>query len=250
MKIGIIGTGAIGGTLAKKISDAGHQVKVANTRDMATLKEIAADLGAEAATLEDVVNDVEVIILSIPTKAYKDLPETLFQNVPEAVPILDTANYYQLRDGEMPELTGKVESIYVSEVLGRPVVKIFNNMLAYTLEHKGKQAGETGRIAISVAGDNEEHKKIVAGLVDQIGFDTVDGGSLAESWRQELGSPAYCTDLSKAEMKEALELVKKEKIPAAKELVLSKFQNLKAAPSHEELVAINRSVYSIYQDSI
>jgi predicted dinucleotide-binding enzyme len=132
MKIGIIGTGTIGGTLAKKISDAGHQVKVANTRDMATLKQIAADLGAEAATLEDVVKDVEVIILSIPTKAYKDLPETLFQNVPKAVPILDTANYYQIRDREMPELTGKVESIYVSEVLGRPVVKVFNNMLAYS----------------------------------------------------------------------------------------------------------------------
>lgn len=101
MKIGIIGTGAIGGTLAKKIADAGHQVKVSNTRDMATLKEIAADLGAEAATLEDVVKEVEVIILSIPTKAYQDLPKTLFQDVPEEVPIVDTANYYQMRDGEM-----------------------------------------------------------------------------------------------------------------------------------------------------
>jgi hypothetical protein len=87
-------------------------------------------------------------------------------------------------------------------------------------------------------------------LIDQIGFDTVDGGSLDESWRQELGSPAYCTDLNKAELKEAFALVKMDKMSAAKDLVLSKFQNLKAAPTHEELVAINRSVYSMYQNSI
>jgi 8-hydroxy-5-deazaflavin:NADPH oxidoreductase len=107
MKIGIIGTGAIGSILAKKLSAAGHQVKVTNTRDMATLQEIAANLGAEAATIEDVVKDVEAIIFSIPFKAYKDLPKHLLQDVPQEVIIMDTSNYYPFRDGELPGLKAR-----------------------------------------------------------------------------------------------------------------------------------------------
>jgi 8-hydroxy-5-deazaflavin:NADPH oxidoreductase len=243
MKIGIIGTGAIGSILAKKLSAAGHQVKVTNTRDMAKLREIAATLGAEAATLDDVVKDVEVIIFSIPFKAYKDLPKNLLQDVPQEVIIMDTSNYYPFRDGELPGLAGKTESEYISETLGRPVIKVFNNILEYTLQHNGKAAGEPGRIAISVAGDNAEHKKTAAELVEVTGFDTVDGGSLAESWRQEPGTPAYCTELNAAELKQALAAAEKGKAPAARDAVMEKFQRLKTFPSHEEMVAINRSTY-------
>src|SRR3954451_13766270 len=113
MKIGILGTGAIGSTLAKTLSAAGQQVKVTNTRDIATLEEIAANLGAEAATLEEVVKDVEAIIFSIPFKAYKELPKRLLQDVPQEVVIMDTSNYYPFRDGELPGLEGKTESEYI-----------------------------------------------------------------------------------------------------------------------------------------
>jgi 8-hydroxy-5-deazaflavin:NADPH oxidoreductase len=242
MKIGIIGTGAIGSTIASKLSAAGHQVKVTNTRDKATLNEIAANLGAEAATLEDVLKDVEAIIFSIPFKAYKDLPKNLLQNISQEVIIMDTSNYYPFRDGELAGLEGKTESEYISEILGRPVIKVFNNILEYTLKHKGKAAGEAGRIAISIAGDNEAHKKVAAQLVDAFGFDTVDAGSLAESWRQEPGTPAYCTELNATELKQALAAAEKGKGPAARDAVMQKFQNLTAFPSHEEMVAINRSV--------
>ena len=209
MKIGIIGTGAIGSILAEKLSAAGHQVKVTNTREMAELTKIAASLGAAAATIQDVVKEVEVIIFSIPFKAYKDLPENLLRDVPQDVIIMDTSNYYPLRDGELPGLKGKTESEYISETLGRPVIKVFNNILEYTLKHKGKAAKEEGRIAISVAGDNEEHKKVAAELVDLIGFDAVDGGSLAQSWRQEPGTPAYCTELNAKELKHAISSAEK-----------------------------------------
>lgn len=245
MKIGIIGTGAIGSTLARKFSAAGHQVKVTNTRDMSTLRAIAADLGADAATLEDVVKDVEVIIFSIPFKAYKDLPKNLLQDVPQEVIIMDTSNYYPLRDGELPGLAGKPESEYISETLGRPVIKVFNNILEYTLKHKGKAAGEEGRIAISVAGDNEAHKKVAAELVNQTGYDTVDGGSLAESWRQEPGTPAYCTELDAAELRQALAAAEKGKGPVARDAVMDKLYNLKTFPSNEEIVAINRSAAAV-----
>ena len=242
MKIGILGTGSIGSTLAEKLSHAGHQVKVTNTRDMAELQKIATRLGAAAATIEDVVKDVDVIIFSIPFKAYKDLPKNLLQDVPEEVVIMDTSNYYPLRDGELPGLQGKTESEYISETLGRPVIKAFNNILAYTFKHKGKAANEEGRIAISIAGDNEAHKKVAAEIVDITGFDTVDGGSLADSWRQEPGTPAYCTELNAAELQQALQKAEKGKAPAIRDFIMNRLVNMDSWPNprYEDILAGNR----------
>ena len=245
MKIGIIGTGAIGSTLAEKLSAAGNLIKVTNTRAIDELQKIAAGLGVAAANREDVVKDVDVIIFSIPFDAYKDLPKDLLQNVPENVIIMDTSNYYPVRDGELVGLKGKTESEYISQTLGRPVVKVFNNILEYTLKHKGKAASEEGRIAISVAGDNEEHKKVAAELADQTGFDTVDGGSLSESWRQEPGTPGYCTELNATELKQALAEADREKAPAARDYIMAKFARFTTFPSHEEIVALNRSASAV-----
>jgi predicted dinucleotide-binding enzyme len=241
MKIGIIGTGAIGSTLAEKLSHAGHQVKVTNTQDFAELSKIAERLGAKAATLKDVVKDVEAIILSIPFKAYKDLPKSLLQDVPQDVIIMDTSNYSPLRDGELPGLEGKTESEYISEILGRPVVKVFNIVLGHTLKHNGKAAGEVGRIAISVAADNDKHKKLAAEIVDQTGFDTVDGGTLTLSWRQEPGTPAFCTELNADELKGALAEAEKGTAPARRDYIIDKLMKAERPPSHEETVALMRS---------
>jgi predicted dinucleotide-binding enzyme len=242
MKIGIIGTGAIGSILAEKLSNAGHQIKVTNTRAMPELEKIAASLGATAATIQDVVKDVDAIIFSIPFKALRELPENLLDDVPKDVIIMDTSNYYPLRDGEIAELEQKSESVYISEILNRPLVKVFNNILEYTLKHKGKAAGEEDRIAISIAGDNEEHKKVVTQLVDLTGFDTVDGGSLAESWRQQPGTPAYCTELNKAALKQALANAEKGKAPAIRDVIMNKLSSMDAwpQPPYEEILAGNR----------
>lgn len=241
MKIGIIGTGAIGSTLAEKLSHAGHQVKVTNTQDFAELSKIAERLGAKAATLNDVVKDVEAIILSIPFKAYKDLPKSLFQDVPQEVIIMDTSNYSPLRDGELPGMEGKTESEYISEILGRPVIKAFNIVLGHTLKHNGKAVGEEGRLAISLAADNDEHKKLAAELVDQIGFDTVDGGNLNLSWRQEPGTPAFCTELNADELKWALAEAEKGTAPARRDYIIDKMMKADLPFSHEEIVALMRS---------
>ena len=242
MKIGILGTGSIGSTLAEKLSHAGHQVKVTNTRDMTELQKIAARLGAAAATIEDVVKDVDVIIFSIPFNAYKDLPKNLLQDVPEEVVVMDTSNYYPLRDGELPGLEGNTESEYISKTLGRPVIKAFNNILAYTFKHKGKAANEEGRIAISIAGDNEAHKKVAAEIVDITGFDTVDGGNLASSWRQEPGTPAYCTELNAAELQQALQKAEKGKAPAIRDFIMNRLVNMDTwpEPRYEDILAGNR----------
>lgn len=241
MKIGIIGVGHFGKTLALKLAKAGHDVAVAGSGEPEKISIEVLATGAQAVTVQQAAQNKDVIILSIPFKAYKDLPENLLQELPEHVVVMDTSNYYPLRDGELAGLQGKTESEYISETLGRPVIKVFNNILEYSLKHKGKAAGEHGRIAIPVAGDNKEHKKVAALLVDQTGFDTVDGGSLSESWRQQPGTPAYCTELTAEELKQALADARKEKIPAVRDYIMDRIMSSETFPSHEEIVALNRS---------
>jgi predicted dinucleotide-binding enzyme len=244
MKIGIIGTGAIGSNLARKLASAVHKVKVTNTRGQHELAEKAIELGATPATIYEVVKDVEVIIVTVPTIAITQLPKDLFKNVSDDVIIVDTSNYYPFRDGEIEELKeGKVESVWVSEQLGRPVIKAFNNLLAYTLEHLGKAEGKEGRIAITVSGDNDNSKKIISRLINETGFDAVDAGDLAQSWRQQPGMPAYCTELNVTELKQALNEGDKDKAAHVRDLAISKIMQGATPPSHEEMVALNRSLF-------
>jgi len=240
MTVGIIGTGSIGSLLAEKLSKAGHQIKVTNTRSMPELEKIAASLGASAATIDEVIKDVDAIIFSMPFNAYINLPKNLLNEVPQDVVVMDTSNYYPFRDGEVPELAQISESEYISKILNRLLIKVFNNMLEGTLKYKGKTAGEEARVAISIAGDNQEHKKVVAQLVDIIGFDTVDAGSLAESWRQQPGTPAYCTELNEAELKEALANAEKGKAPAIRDFIMDNLMKQETLPSYEEILAGNR----------
>lgn len=241
MKIGIIGTGPIGSTLAIKLAKAGHQIKVTNTRAMPELEKIAENLGAAAATLEDVVKNVDAIIFSMPFGAYKDLPENLLKEVSQDVVVMDTSNYYPFRHGEVAELEQISESEYISGILGVQVTKVFNNILEYTLKHHGRETGAEGRIAISVAGDNQAHKLVVSQLVDQTGFDTVDGGTLSESWRQQPGTPAYCTELNAAQLKQALADAEKGKAPAVRDEIMDALRARSSWPPYEEILAGNRA---------
>ena len=244
MKIGMIGLGAIGGPLAKKLSTAGHHVKVTKATNLDELPEIARELGATPATIQEVLTDVDVIIVSIPTKAIPDLPKDLFGNVPDGVVIIETTNYYPMRDGWIEELEkGKVESLWVSEQIGRPVIKAFNNLLAHTLVHGGQVAGEQDRIALAVSGDEKNAKAVVARLINDAGFDAVDAGRLSESWRQQPGTPAYCTELNAAELTQALADAVKEKAPGMRDFAIKNLMDRTVPPTHEDMIALNRSLY-------
>lgn len=244
MKIGVIGTGAIGGTIAKKLVVAGHKVKVYNTGEHDSLKKRAQELGASPSTINGILNEVDVVIVSIPTKAIPDLPKELFTGVPDNVIIVDTSNYYPFRDGEIEELkNGKVESVWVAETIGRPVIKAFNNLLAHSLEYGSRSEGTAGRIAMAVSGDDDNAKKIVSALINDAGFDAVDAGSLSESWRHQPGTPAYCTELNAEELKQALTDGVKEKAPALRDFVITKFMEFTNQPSHKETIELNRSLF-------
>jgi hypothetical protein len=213
MKIGIIGAGPIGSTLARHLVALGHQVSVANSRGPATLAGLAAETGATAVTVDQAAQAGEVLIVSIPEGAVARLPRGLFDGVPESVVVIDTGNYYPFRDGLIDGIeAGQIESEWVAKRLGRPVIKAFNNILATSLRDGGKPAGTPGRIALSVAGDAAEARSVVLRLVDNVGFDAVDAGSLAGSWRQQPGTPAYCHDLDAAHLTRALAAAERGRI--------------------------------------
>ena len=124
MQIGIIGTGAIGGTIAKKLALAGHTVKVSNTEAPDKLAKTTRQLGVSPSTIRQITRDVDVVIISVPTIAILQLPKDLFTANPDNVIVVDTSNYYPFRDGEIQALkNGEVESVWVAEVLGCPVIK-------------------------------------------------------------------------------------------------------------------------------
>nr|WP_279184732.1 NAD(P)-binding domain-containing protein [Acetobacter syzygii] len=218
MKIGIIGAGHIGGTLARRLVAVGHEVKIANSRGPQTLGDLARESGAKAVTVADAVKDVGLIIVTIPEKNIPVLGRSVFEHVPADVVIVDTGNYYpRERDGRIAAIEdGMPESVWMSGQIGRPVIKVFNNIYAQHLLENGKPHGAAGRIAMPVAGDDASAKKQVMALVDQLGFDPVDAGSLAESWRQQPGTPVYCGDFDAAGVRKALAEASPERTEAFK----------------------------------
>ena len=205
MNIGIIGAGHIGSALAVRLGLLGHSVYIANSRGPETLKEVAQKTGAKPVTAREAAVHGDIIVVTIPLKNIPDLPKDLFEGVAVGVPVIDTSNYYPLlRDGQIPELeTGELtESEWVQQHLGRPVVKVFNSIYADHLQNKGLPAGTPGRISLPVAGDDAAAKQKVMRLVEELGFDPVDDGSLHESWRQQPGTPSYGADLSADKLSE------------------------------------------------
>lgn len=242
MKIGIIGAGNIGATLAQKLAAYGHDIKLANSRSPDTIAQLAREVGAVAVERQEAVHDVDVIILSTPFDKYAELSD-LLSDVPESVTVIDTANYYPFRDGDIADIQdGKPESVYASEALGRPMIKAWNAVLAETLKVKGQAAGSESRIAIPVAGDNPDAKSRVLELVNQTGFDAVDAGTLSDSWRQQPGTPAYCTELKAKELKLALNSADRTRAPLNREALIREFMSAGETLTHETIVERNRAV--------
>lgn len=204
MEIGIIGSGNIGSTLAGYLTALGHHVLISNSRGPESLREIAEQTGAAPATTDQAARAKDLIIIAVPNKAIVNLPVDIL-SVSKAV-IIDAGNYYPSRDGQIVDIqAGLKDSEWVAKLIGHPVVKAFNNIVAPSLASKAVAAGSPNRIALSVAGDDQEQKQIVMKLIDEIGFDAIDGGPLSESWRQQPGEPAYCRDLDKDTLKSALQ---------------------------------------------
>ena len=203
MKIGVIGSGMIGGTLARRFVELGHDVTISNSRGPQTLTETAKETGAAAGTVADAIAGADVLVLAVPLKVVPALPlGSLAGTV-----IIDANNYYPRRDGVIDDIAQKrkTSARWTAEhAPGAHVVKVFNTIYFTNILDKAQPAGTAGRIALPVAADDATAKQTVSGLVDAIGFDPVDGGTLDESWRQEPDTPVYGADLDRAGVESGL----------------------------------------------
>jgi predicted dinucleotide-binding enzyme len=201
MDIGVIGTGQIGEVIIRKLRGAGYSVKMANSRGPDSLRDLAAATGATSVSLEEVVRNVDILFLVVPQKSIAELPKGLLRNAKQDTIVIDVGNYYEFRDDNIDEIDdGLADSEWVERQIDWPVVKVLNSIYANALAGAGRPAGSIDRVALPISGDNTTSKKNVAQLIGRIGFDSVDAGTIAESWRQQPGSPVYCTNPTKAEL--------------------------------------------------
>jgi 8-hydroxy-5-deazaflavin:NADPH oxidoreductase len=190
--IGFIGAGHIGSQLARLAVKNGYEVVLSNSRGPATLSVLVAELGpkARAATPLEAAKAGDTVVVSIPLKDIGQVPVApLVGKV-----VIDTNNYYPARDGHIAELDNEsttTAGLLQSHLPSSKVVKAFNHIYAAELTTHGLPAGTKDRRALVIAGDDEAAKNLVAHLIDQFGFDTVDAGGLAEGWRIQRDTPGY-----------------------------------------------------------
>ncbi|MEU4620468.1 NADPH-dependent F420 reductase [Actinoplanes sp. NPDC023801] len=190
--LGIIGSGNIGAAVARLAVAAGIPVVVANSRGPQSLTGLIAELGppATAGTVEQAARAGDLILLSVPLTAHTAIPAGLLNGKV----VLDTSNYYPYRDGRIAELDQ--DKITTSELVHRHfpqarLVKAFNNILAHHIPQLARPAGAPDRTALPIAGDDADAKTAASTLIHQLGYDTVDAGTLAQSWRIEPETTAY-----------------------------------------------------------
>jgi 8-hydroxy-5-deazaflavin:NADPH oxidoreductase len=218
MNIGVIGPGEIGSVIVRKLRDAGYSVKMANSKGPDSLRELAAKTGAIPVSIEQVVQNVDILFIVLPDKAIPELPKGLLNKAKKETIVIDVGNYYPFRDDRIDELeNGLTESVWVEKQIGRPVIKVLNSIISNALAEAGRPAGSRDRVALPISGDDPNAKEIVAQLLDRFGFDSVDAGTIAESWRQQPGSPVYCTNPTKEELQKWLKNVDRSSLVTNRE---------------------------------
>ncbi len=203
--IGIIGAGQIGSQLARLAVAHGHDVVISNARGPDSLRKLVEELGsrARADTPEGAARAGDLVVVTIPLKAYRTVPvEPLAGKA-----VIDTNNYYPERDGHFAELdneTATTSELLQAHLPTSKVVKAFNHIYAAELTTHGQAPGTPDRRALAIAGDDAAAKAKVTQLIDSFGFDVVDLGPLADSWRIQRDTPGYGPRRNAAELQRDL----------------------------------------------
>jgi len=190
--IGFIGSGNIGGAIARLAVAAGYDVVLSNSRGPESLAGLVADLGprANAGTPAEAAAAGDLVVVAVPLPAYASVPvEALHGKV-----VVDRGNYFPERFGQVPALdagTTTTSQLLQDRLPGSSVVKAFSNISFTLVGQLPRAAGDPARSALPIAGDDGEAKAEVARVVDDLGFDAVDVGVLADGWRFERGQPAF-----------------------------------------------------------
>ena len=209
--IGLIGAGNIGQAVARLAVDHGYDVVLSNSRGPETLADVVSGLGehADADTAEGAARRGDLVVVTIPLQAYRDVPvEPLAGKV-----VIDTNNYYPQRDGQIASLddgSTTSASLLQEHLPESHVVKAFNHITSAHLTEHAQPSGTAERRALVVAGDDADARATVEAMIDEFGFDTVDGGPLADSWRIERDQPGYVKPDAKAGLTQHLTEAKRD----------------------------------------
>ncbi len=207
-KIGIVGSGYIGGTLGVLLAKAGYDI-VYSSRHPDALKDLVKIAGprACAGNVAEAIAFGEVIVLSVPLKAIPELDARTKEALKGKI-VIDTSNPYPERDGKIAEEARKEPGgmgAFVSRLLpGTRIVRAFNTVYFEDLKKTVNSVGE--KIGIPIAGDDEEGFKAAAELAEDAGLDPVVVGGLSTSKLFDVGTAVYATSASAGEIREKLNL--------------------------------------------
>ena len=196
-RVGIVGAGKLGMTLARAAAAAGYEVAVASSGPAERIA-LSVDVlapGALASTVEDVADSADVIVLAVPVHRFRELPGDLF----DGKILVDAMNYWPDTDGEDPELAtadGGSSVVVQAHFPGARVVKSLNQLGYHELDDYPRAPGAPDRIAVAAVGDDRLAVRTVMHLIDRLGFDPVDGGPLAKGKLLEPDGSPYAETLS------------------------------------------------------
>jgi predicted dinucleotide-binding enzyme len=194
-RLGIVGAGKFGTTLARAAIAAGYDVAISGSGpadDIALAVDVLAP-GARAATTDEVVRHADIVVLAVPTHRFRELPRNLFTGKI----LIDAMNYWEPVDGDDSELTtarAGTSTIVQERFPSARVVKSLNQLGYHQFEENRRAKGTPERIAIGAAGDDRLAVRTVMQLLDRLGFDPVDAGPLKNGVVLEAdGSPIATT---------------------------------------------------------
>ncbi len=203
MKVGILGAGSVGEALARLAVEQGHEVKIGSRRP-AALTDLASSVDCTVGTPDEAAAFGEIVVAAIPLGAMDSLPRAA---IGERI-VVDAMNYYPERDGRIAALDARATTtseLVAARLPQARIVKAFNAILARDLPFGSRPPTGPRRRALPIAGDDIASKEVVARLHNQFGFDVVDTGRLADSWRFERAKPAYCIPFDAAGLQAAVE---------------------------------------------
>ncbi|KAL7929184.1 hypothetical protein V8C35DRAFT_200353 [Trichoderma chlorosporum] len=240
-QIAVIGAGVVGTALAKQLVDAGNSVTISNSRGPESLHDVERITGAQAKDVEKAISKADIVILAVPLTGILPLQPILRTSMRPNTVLIDVCNYYPSRDGNIRLLDeGMPESVWVSETLSFPVIKAWNNIIALNIGFSAKPKGASKRVALPVAGDDERSVAIVMEMVETMGFDAFNAGQLADSWRQQPGQPAYCTEPTLKELVSLLTAADREGARKKRDQVMEISEKLPTGFSTQIMVRVAR----------
>jgi 8-hydroxy-5-deazaflavin:NADPH oxidoreductase len=201
--IGFIGTGHIGGQIARAVASAGHDVVLSNASGPDALAPLVAELGsrARAAAVDEAAADGDPVVVAIPLRAFPTLPAAPLGGKV----VIVTSNYNIDREGRVAALedhTTTVPGLLQSQLPASLVVRAFSHISSPELTTDGRRRGARDRRALAFATDHSVAGQVVASLYDEIGFDSLDLGGLDEAWRIDRGQPAFIARQNLAQLRE------------------------------------------------